>query len=255
MKIISIANQKGGVGKTTTAINLAAGLSLFKKKVLLLDLDPQGNSTTGLGVNKSEIEKSIYDVLVDKLEIEDIIIKDVYNTLDLAPATINLSGINIYLLEQQEDKKNILKEKLLSLKEKYDFVIIDCSPSLGLINRNALASSNSVLIPVQAEYYALEGLLQLITSIKWVKKIFNSKLAIEGILITMFDTRTKSSYEAMAQVTRFFKEKVYKTYIPRSIKISEAPSYGMPIFEYDKKGIGSICYKELANEVIIQNGK
>ncbi len=255
MKIISITNQKGGVGKTTTSINLAAGLTLLKnKKVLLIDLDPQGNATTGLGAYKSSIQKCMYNVLSDDCEIEDIIIKDIYRNLDLAPATINLAGADLFLLEQKNDNHNILEEKIKRLKTSYDYILIDCPPSLGLINRNALTASNSVLIPIQTEFYALEGLTQLLSSIRLIQKYFNKNLIIEGILLTMYDIRTKSSYEVMSQVNHFFKEKVYKTYIPRSVKISEAPSYGVPIFEYDNNGAGSIAYKELVNEVIKKNG-
>ncbi len=253
MKIISISNQKGGVGKTTTAINLAAGLGLEGKHVLLIDLDPQGNTTTGLGAYKSEIERCMYNVLIDECELDDVIIKDIYHNVSLAPATINLAGADLYLLEQKDFKQKVLKDKIANLKDKYDYIIIDCPPSLSLINRNALSASNSVLIPIQTEYYALEGLAQLLSSIKLVQKYFNKELLIEGILLTMFDIRTKSSYEVMTHVNQFFKEKVYRTYIPRSIKVSEAPSYGIPIYDYDKNGAGAISYRELVNEVIKKN--
>lgn len=253
MKIIAIANQKGGVGKTTTSINLATGLGLKGKKVLLIDLDPQGNTTTGLGAYKSKIDKCMYNVMIDECELDDVIIKDIYKNVSLAPATINLAGADLYLLEQKDSKPAVLKEKIKNLKSRYDYIIIDCPPSLGLINRNALSASDSVLIPIQTEYYALEGLTQLLSSIRLIQKYFNKNLLIEGILLTMFDVRTKSSYEVMTQINQFFKDKVYQTYIPRSIKVSEAPSYGIPIYDYDKNGQGAISYSALVNEVIKRN--
>ncbi|WP_338965217.1 MULTISPECIES: AAA family ATPase [unclassified Spiroplasma] len=256
-KIIAITNQKGGVGKTTTSINLAAGLARTGKKVLLVDIDPQGNATTGTGVNKDEIHDgmSMYDVLVGQVPLKNIIIPGVINNVDLAPATISLAGADIYLMERLDDNQSLLLDRIKPIRDKYDFILIDCPPSLGLINRNALACADSVLIPIQAEYYALEGLAQLLTSIRFVQKMFNKNLTIEGIVLTMFDSRTKLSFEVMAEVKKYFNEKVYRTHIPRNIKISESPSHGLSIFDYDKGGAGAIAYEELTREVLANNGK
>lgn len=253
-KIIAVANQKGGVGKTTTSINLAVGLGLKGKKVLLIDLDPQGNTTTGLGANKDEISESIYEVLIGETDIINVIIPNINKNVDLAPATISLAGVDIFLMEQSQENQNVLSRLLSSVKQGYDYIVIDCPPSLGLINRNALSGADSVLIPIQAEYYALEGLAQLLSSIRLVQKLFNKRLSIEGILLTMFDSRTKLSYEVMAEVKNHFNEKVYKTHIPRNVRISESPSHGLSIFQYDPYGAGAIAYEELVNEVIQQNG-
>lgn len=253
-KVIAIVNQKGGVGKTTTAINLSAGLGLHDKKVLLVDLDPQGNTTTGIGANKSQIKKCIYDVLVGTTSIINIIQPYVTRNVDLAPATIALAGADLYLMEQTKAKQNILSEKLAPVINKYDYIIIDCPPSLNLISRNALAAANSVIIPIQTEFYALEGLTQLLTSIVLVQKLFNSKLEIEGILLTMYDSRTNLSSEVKDQVKKLFNEKLYKTYIPRNIKVSEAPSHGLDIFRYDTNSTGAKEYMNFVKEVLIQNG-
>lgn len=253
-KIIAITNQKGGVGKTTTSINLAAGLAKVGKKILLMDIDPQGNSTTGIGANKDDITNSTYDVLIGEASLKDIIIPDIIKNVDLAPASLALAGVDIHLMEQSDDKHIILKEKLDEVKSNYDFIIIDCPPFLGLINRNALASSDSVIIPIQAEYYALEGLTQLLNTINFVKKMYNKNLSIEGILLTMFDARTKLAFEVLAEVKRYFEEKLYKTYIPRNIKITEAPSHGLSIFDYDGSGAGAKAYEELVKEVLKNNG-
>ncbi|AGM25773.1 chromosome partitioning protein ParA [Spiroplasma syrphidicola EA-1] len=254
-KIIAITNQKGGVGKTTTSINLAAGLSRHGKKILLIDIDPQGNATTGIGANKDEIQESMYDVLIGQATLKSIIIPDVIESIDLAPATISLAGADVYLMEHSEENQNILLERIKPVRDNYDFILIDCPPSLGLINRNALACADSVLIPIQAEYYALEGLAQLLSSIRFVQKMFNKDLTIEGIVLTMFDSRTKLSFEVMSEVKKYFNEKVYKTHIPRNIKISESPSHGLSIFDYDKGGAGAVAYEELVKEVLANNGK
>ncbi|AHF60656.1 sporulation initiation inhibitor Soj [Spiroplasma mirum ATCC 29335] len=253
-KIIAVTNQKGGVGKTTTSINLAAGLALHGKKILLIDIDPQGNSTTGIGTNKDDISESMYDVLIGQVPLKNIIIPNIIPNVDLAPATISLAGADIYLMEQSEDSQSLLLDRIKPVRDNYDFILIDCPPSLGLINRNALGCADSVLIPIQAEYYALEGLAQLLTSIRFVQKMFNKNLTIEGIVLTMFDSRTKLSFEVMSEVKKYFNEKVYKTYIPRNIKISESPSHGLSIFDYDKGGAGAIAYRELTKEVLANNG-
>lgn len=247
-KIISIANQKGGVGKTTTAVNLSASLAKKNKKVLLIDTDPQGNATSGVGVDKS-VQYSVYDVLVDEIDIENTIQKTEIKNLDVCPSNINLAGAEVQLVSVKE-REYRLKSKLDKIKEEYDFVIIDCPPSLGLITLNAFTASDSVLIPIQCEYYALEGLGQLINTINLVKKRMNKSLAIEGALLTMYDARTNLSNQVVKEVKNYFDDKVYKTVIPRNVKLSEAPSYGMPICMYDARSKGAKCYDKFAKEVV-----
>ncbi len=259
-KIISIVNQKGGVGKTTTSINLSSSLGLLDKKVLLIDLDPQGNSSTGVGVDKSDINSSIYDVLVNTKTTSEVIISTGFKNLFLAPATINLAGVDIELIEKSKtiegfSKTHQLKKSLESIKNEYDYIIIDCPPSLGILTTNALTASDSVIIPVQCEFYALEGITQLLSTIMLVQKNLNKELDIEGVLLTMFDSRTNLGLEVIEDIRTYFKERVYDTIIPRLIRLSEAPSHGKPIAEYDSTSKGHYAYLNLAKEVIIRNGK
>lgn len=256
-KIISLINQKGGVGKTTTSINLAASLAILNQKVLLVDLDPQCNATTGIGLNKGNIEKSIYNVLNGTATIEESILKTGYKNLYVLPANINLAGIDIEL-EQKTDsniaKSGHLKIHLEQIKNDYDYIIIDCPPALGLITTNALATSNSVIIPVQCEYFALEGITQLLKAIMYTQQNLNPNLSIEGVLLTMLDARTNLGLEVVEEIRSYFKDKVYNTIIPRLIKLTEAPSHGKPIIAYDPKSRGSEAYLNLAKEVIKNNG-
>lgn len=249
-KIIAIANQKGGVGKTTTCINVAAGLAYLNQRVLMLDLDPQGNATQGIGARKETIKYSTYDLLLGDATTAQVIKKIKMPPLDLIPATIDLAGADLEMVEYKKGRERLLKAKLDLVKDDYDFILIDCPPSLGLLNTNALTAADSVLIPVQCEYYALEGLTQLLSTIRLVQKIFNPNLKIEGVLLTMFDTRTRLSVEVQQEVRKYFKERVYRSYIPRNIKLSEAPSRGQSIFEYDVRSEGAKAYASLAKEII-----
>ena len=247
-KIISIANQKGGVGKTTTSVSLSAILAKKGKKILMIDMDPQGNGTSGLGIDKN-VKFSVYDVIIDDVEIENTIKKTEIENLDVCPSNINLAGAEVELVDMEEREQR-LKSKLDKIKEKYDYIIIDCPPSLGLVTLNAFTASDSVLIPVHCEYYALEGLGQLINTINLVKKHLNKSLYIEGALLTMYDARTNLSNQVVKEVKRYFEDKVYKVVIPRNVKLSEAPSYGMPITLYDKRSKGAKCYEKLAKEFL-----
>ena len=250
-KIISVANQKGGVGKTTTAINLSTILAKKGKKVLMIDADPQGNATSGVGVDK-DVEISVYDLLIDNIELDEAIQKTKIKKLDISASNINLAGAEVQLVSM-ERREYRLKEKIDPKKNTYDYIIIDCPPSLGLITLNAFAASDSVLIPVQCEYYALEGLGQLMNTIDLVKKHLNKNLEIEGALLTMFDIRTNLSNQVVKEVKRYFEDKVYKTVIPRNIKLSEAPSYGMPITIYDARSKGAKSYEKFAKELMKAN--
>lgn len=259
-KIISMVNQKGGVGKTTTSINLAASLGLLNKKVLLVDLDPQGNTTTGIGIEKGDLKYSIYDALLGSVVPKDSVRKTKFKNLDVIPATINLAGIDIEFLEKTKEdlsfsKGGQLKRVLNELRENYDFILIDCPPSLGILTTNALTASDSVLIPVQCEYFALEGIMQLLNTIKLARKKINPKLDIEGVVLTMLDSRTNLGLEVVENVRGFFREKVYDTIIPRLIRLTEAPSHGKPIANYDPTSRGTEAYMNLAKEVIDRNAR
>ena len=251
-KIISIANQKGGVGKTTTSINLSTLLAKRGKKVLLIDADPQGNATSGVGMDKN-VELSVYDMLIsDEVESKDIIQKTEIKNLYICPSNINLAGAEVELVSMMS-REYRMKEKLEQIKSDFDYIIIDCPPSLGLITLNSFTASNSVLIPVQCEYYALEGLGQLINTINLVKKHLNTELEIEGALLTMYDIRTNLSNQVVKEVNKYFENKVYKTVIPRNVKLSEAPSYGMPISIYDPRSKGAKSYDKLVKEFLKNN--
>ena len=251
-KIISIANQKGGVGKTTTAINLASLLAAAEKKTLLIDIDPQSNSSSGLSISKHN--PSIYDVLIGNAGIKDVIIESYMPFLDLLPSNINLVGAEIELVDLP-DRETILKRSLSEVYERYEYIIIDCPPSLGLLTLNALTASTSVLIPVQCEYFALEGLGQLLNTIKIVKQYFNKNLMIEGVLLTMFDTRLRLSHQVAEEVRKYFGDKVYHTVINRNVRISEAPSYGKPIILYDATSSGALNYMAFTTELLERNAK
>ena len=250
-KIVSVANQKGGVGKTTTAVNLATVLAKRKKKVLLVDADPQGNATSGLGIEKDS-ELSTYDLLVTDTEAEEIIQDTSIQNLSISPSNINLAGAEVELVSMMSREQR-LKEKLDVIKKNYDYILIDCPPSLGLITLNAFTASDSVLIPVQCEYYALEGLGQLLNTIELVRKHLNKNLYVEGALLTMYDIRTNLANQVVKEVKKFFQNKVYKTVIPRNVRLSEAPSYGVPITVYDPKSKGARSYEKFTKEFLTIN--
>ena len=251
-RTIAIANQKGGVGKTTTSVNLSACLAYLGKKTLLIDIDPQGNASSGVGINKKEIEGCIYDVIIDDEPMTAYIHETKVDNLSIVPATMSLAGAEIELVSAISREVR-LKRALDEIKNDYDFIIIDCPPSLGLLTINALTASDGVLIPVQCEYYALEGLSQLLSTVRLVQKHLNKDLVIEGVLLTMLDARTNLGLQVIEEVKKYFRDKVYKTIIPRNVRLSEAPSHGKPIILYDAKSRGSETYLELAREVI-KNG-
>ena len=248
-RIIAIANQKGGVGKTTTSINLSASLAEQGKKVLVVDIDPQGNATSGLGIDKNALENTVYELFIEECNMEDCIQEEALEHLDVLPSNVNLSGAEIDLIGI-DGREYILKNLLTDIKDNYDFVIIDCPPSLNILTVNAMVTADTVLVPIQCEYYALEGLSQLIHTINLVKKRLNPELEMEGVVFTMYDARTNLSLEVVENVKRNLKQNVYKTIIPRNIRLAEAPSHGLPINLYDSKSVGAESYRMLALEVI-----
>ena len=248
-RIIAVANQKGGVGKSTTAINLSACLAEKGKKVLAIDMDPQGNTTSGFGVDKNGIENTLYELLLGEAETKDTIVKDVVENLDLIPSNINLSGAEIELVGI-DDKEFILKGITDKLRRKYDYIILDCPPSLNMLTINALTAATSVLVPIQCEYYALEGLSQLMHTIELVQERLNQDLEMEGVVFTMYDVRTKLSNQVVENVKENLDTKIYETMIPRNIRLAEAPSYGIPINMYDSKSAGAESYRKLAKEIV-----
>ncbi|MBA4602872.1 ParA family protein [Thermoactinomyces mirandus] len=251
-RIIAVANQKGGVGKTTTSINLAAAMAAMGKGVLLVDIDPQGNTTSGLGINKADVKQCVYNVLIDEVPAEQVVLPTVVDRLHIIPATIQLAGVEIEL-SQAISRELRLKRSLQTIQFDYDYIFVDCPPSLGIITLNALTAARSVLIPIQCEFYALEGLGQLLNTIRIVQKHLNKGLEIEGVLLTMFDGRTNLSVQVMEEVKKYFQQKVYETVIPRNVRLSEAPSHGKPIISYDPRSRGAECYKQLAKEVVMHN--
>lgn len=251
-KVIAIANQKGGVGKTTTAVNLSACLGKRGKKTLLIDIDPQGNTTSGLGLDPRAVEQSVYDCIINDVPMGEVVVKTDFDNLWICPANINLAGAELELVPKP-NREYVLRDSIAQIKDDFDFIFIDCPPSLGLITLNSFAATDSVLVPIQCEYYALEGLSQLTNTIKMVKKALNPDISIEGILLTMFDARTNLSIQVVDEVKKFFRDKVFATIIPRNVRLSEAPSFGQPIIEYDRNSRGAECYTDLAEEVIGRN--
>ena len=251
-KIISIVNQKGGVGKTTTAVNLASGIGILGKKVLIVDADPQGNTTSGYGISKKNIQLTSYQLLIGKATAENAAIKTKFKNVDIVPSSMDLAAAEVDLIEL-DNREAQLKMALSGVREKYDYIFIDCPPSLGLISINALNASDTVLVPIQCEYYALEGLSQLMATVRQVKRLYNPTLEIEGIVLTMYDGRLNLTQQVVEEIKKYFASKLYKTVIPRAVRLSEAPSYGMPIQYYDKRSKGASAYNDLAKEFLKKN--
>jgi len=253
-KVIAITNQKGGVGKTTTSVNLSAAMGALGFRTLLVDIDPQGNSTSGVGVSKRQIEQSSYDLMLGNVPASEVILSTAFAKLDMLPSNIQLAGAEIELVEM-ERRELRLKNSLLPILDLYDFIFIDCPPSLGIITLNALCATDSILVPIQCEYYALEGLSQLMVTVKSIKKLYNPHLQIEGVLLTMYDGRLNLTQQVIEEVKRFFPKQVFSTAIPRTVRLSEAPSYGQPILYYDRNSKGALAYSALAKEIIAKNEK
>ncbi len=248
-KIVAVFNQKGGVGKTTTVVNMAAALGAKGKKTLLIDVDPQGNSTSGVGIDKSQVEYSTYDMLINSVSARAILIETPFKNLSILPADMNLAGAEIELAEL-ENRNKILKKAIATLVMEYDYIIIDCPPSLGLLSINALVAADTLIVPLQCEYYALEGLSQLVNTVRTVKREYNPRLELEGVLFTMYDSRLKLTQQVVDEVNKYFPNKTYKTMIPRSVKIAEAPSFGKPVIYYEKYSKASFAYKKFVDEFL-----
>lgn len=253
-KTVAIVNQKGGVGKTTTAVNLTASLGSKGYKVLLVDIDPQGNSTSGLGINKRGLEKSSYNILIGDCSAEDALVKTPFENVSVIPSSMDLAGAELELVDIQK-RESKLKNALALIKDNYDFIFLDCPPSLGLITLNGLCASDTLMVPIQCEFYALEGLSQLISTVRTVKRLYNPYIEIEGVLLTMYDGRLNLTQQVVEEVKRCFPKKVYSTFIPRNVRLSEAPSFGQPVLYYDKASKGSNAYNDLADEFLKLNGK